>query len=85
MDDWTRKQDLNELEELWASAPNSFWRDQYETQIRKILRESTNPAIRKYREELVLAVKNNDRRHVKYIQGEINHLMQGLTGGREIS
>ena len=85
MNDNTRKQDLDELVEFWSTAPNAFWRDQYEKQMNKIIKESRIPAIVKYREELLMAVRNKDRRHVNYVQNEINHIMQNLTNGREIS
>lgn len=80
--DRTRKHDLEELHELWRKAPNSYWRDQYEKTIDKILRETGET--RRYREELIMAMRSGDRRHIRYCQEKLNRIRQDETGGREI-
>lgn len=78
----TRKHDLEELYELWRKAPNSFWRDEYEKTIDKILRESGE--VRQYREELIMAMRVKDHRHIKYCQERLNRIRQNQTAGKEI-
>lgn len=78
----SRKFDLEELYELWRKAPNSYWRDEYAKTIDKILRETGE--VRQYREELVMAMRVGDRRHIKYCQERLNRIRQNQTHGREI-
>lgn len=79
--DESRRQDLAELSELYKRAQNSFQRSEYERVARKIMNE--NGAVRARREELIEALRKNDRRKVRYIQEELRVMDKNRTGGRE--
>lgn len=75
-----RRFDLEELAEMRRTAPNGFWRDKYDQQINKILRESQ--VIGRERENLLKAVRAGDRRSVMYYQTRIKQIEKDDTYGR---
>ncbi len=80
MDD-SRKHDLEELMELRRSAPDRIHREEYDRIIEKIMREGR--LMRSARTELIQAIRNGDRRHVRYMQEYLRKLAKDQDGGRE--
>lgn len=79
MSDKTRKHDLEELYELRKHSKNGFERDMYDRTINTIMRESGATAA--VREKLVMAIRNNDLRAIKYFNQELDRIRAHETNG----
>lgn len=77
----TRSIDLQELSNRRDKARNAFERDLIDRTIDKIMRESG--AVRRRREDLIMAVRNGDNRAINRFQHELNMMQAEETKGRE--
>lgn len=80
--DESRKIDLENLMELYRTAPNEYKRYEIEGIIRKIMNET--PEIHHYRVKMIDAIRKGDRRYVRYIQEKLRYLEKNQYGGREL-
>lgn len=77
----TRKFDLLELADKRERSKNAFERDLIDRTVDRIMRESG--AVRKRREDLIMAVRNGDNRAIQRFQHELNMMQAEETKGRE--
>lgn len=66
----SRQYDLEELYNLRKKAVNSTERDMYDMAIGKIMRESG--ATRSVREDLIMAIRHDDIRAIKYFNNKLD-------------
>lgn len=79
--DNTRKYDLIELHENRKHAKTAFERDLYDRTIDRIMRE--NGAVRERREQLVQAIRNDDRRAIGRFQHDLMMMRANETYGKD--
>lgn len=75
-----RKFDLYELMEARKKAKNSYEYDRYSELMYKLVNENVN--IRKYRDMLIKAVRNNDKNAIHYAQHELERIKFDMTYGK---
>lgn len=70
--DYGRQNDLEELHDAYQKEKSSFWREQIEKAISKIMQESGSS--RQLRDELIKSIRAGDRTHIRWCQEEIRRL-----------
>ncbi len=77
----TRKYDIDQIMKARASAKNGFERDIADKALYAIMRE--NGMVREKREQLVMAVRNNDHRAIQRFQQELMMMKANRTYGKD--
>lgn len=77
----TRKFDIDQIMKARMSAKNGFERDIADRALYTIMRESG--MVREKREQLVMAVRNNDHRAINRFQHELMVMRANRTYGKD--